>query len=291
MADTSVQAAIGAGATVSAMDDVEVFALSVKDVSSIAVSIAGGAVGLAISLSIWAIGMQQSGTYHQADGGRFRGGTRPTIANDANLFYIKGDVVTHGGKRWAATIDHANDTPGTSGEWEGETDAAPTAKDNTDEADSIAKGDGGYKGALSGTSSTRAFTPWNPATRTTRTTRTRTSPSTDTSTGRRAARRRSGDSPKDAPSEWVMIDSEDKTNTRLRRDGRCHSGIANAAPTTGLTADALAIPPAGGTTARSTASSAPVTPSASGRSTTSRSSASRVPSAAASSAAADRCWS
>ena len=250
VADTSVQAAIGTGATVSAMDDVEVFALSVKDVSSIAVSIAGGAVGLAISLSIWAIGVQQSGTYHQADGGRFRGEYEQSVADHVDLFYIKGDVVTYGGKRWAATIDHADSTPGTNSEWEGETDAAPTAKDNTDEADSIAKGDGGYKGALNGTTSTRTFSPWSNAV-----SYDKDDPNSYVTFNGHKYRPTGnsttiGDSPEDAPSEWVMIDGEEKTNGRVSSAmAGANSGIANAAPTTGLTADALAIPPAGGTTA------------------------------------------
>ncbi|MGU3647355.1 hypothetical protein ACLBXX_20565, partial [Microbacterium sp. C23T] len=250
IADTSVQAAIGAGATVQAGDDVEVFALSVKDVSSIAVSIAGGAVGLAISLSIWAIGVQQSGTYHQADGGRFRGEYSSAVANDADLFYLKGDVVTSGGKRWAATIDHANDTPGTSGEWEGETDAAPTAKDNTDEADSIAKGDGGYKDALNGTTSTRTFTAWSNAVSYDKDD----ASSYVTFNGHKYRPTGNsttvGASPEAKPSEWVMIDGEEKTNSRVvAAMAGASSGIAAAAPTTGLTADAVAIPPAGGTTA------------------------------------------
>ncbi|WP_203230916.1 hypothetical protein, partial [Agromyces humi] len=244
IADTSVQASIGSGATVKANDDVEVFALSIKDVSSIAVSIAGGAVGLAISLSIWAIGTQQSGTYHQADGGPFRGEFSAATAGDVNLFYRKGDVVTYGGKRWAATVEHATSTPGTDGQWQGETDAAPTAKDNTDEADEIAKGDGGYKDALGGTTSTRTYAAWNPAT----------SYDMDdansyvTFNGHKYRAKvhatTVGANPEATPDEWVMVDGEEKTNDRVSAAmAGASAGIAGAAPATGLTASALGTPP------------------------------------------------
>ncbi|GAB3043216.1 hypothetical protein GCM10027052_26710 [Parafrigoribacterium mesophilum] len=250
IADTRVQAAIAAGATVTANDDVEVFALSIKDVSSIAVSIAGGAVGLAISLSLWAIGTQQSGTYHQADGGPFRGEYSAATANDVNLFYREGDVVTYGGKRWAATVHHATSTPGTDGQWQGETDAAPTAKDNTDKADEIAKGDGGYKGALNGTTSTRTFVAWDSGV-----SYDMEDPNSYVSYGGHKYRPRVnattiGAAPDVTAAEWVMVDGEEKTNGRVTSGlAGASAAIAGAAPTTGLTASALATPPSGGTTA------------------------------------------
>ena len=62
MLDVTVQAAIGTGATVRASGDVEVSALSRKDVKTFALSIGGGFVGVAGSVSVWTIGTQATTT-------------------------------------------------------------------------------------------------------------------------------------------------------------------------------------------------------------------------------------
>src|SRR5207249_2730750 len=55
VADSSVQAYIGAGSKVRAASDVEVNAVSRKEVQSYALSIGGGAVGVAASVSVWTV--------------------------------------------------------------------------------------------------------------------------------------------------------------------------------------------------------------------------------------------
>ena len=97
IANTTVQAYIGAGATVKAGADVEVYALSRKEVQTYALSAAGGFVGVALAVSIWTVGTTTTSTYHDSDAGPFRDEWSSTTANsaDSNIYYHEGDVVTY----------------------------------------------------------------------------------------------------------------------------------------------------------------------------------------------------
>ena len=99
--DVSVQAAIGTGATVRALADVQVAALSIKDVKTFALSIGGGFVGVAGSVSVWTVGTQATTTY---EGSGSDGPAGPWDNTKAD--YHMGDVVTFGGKRYGAKLDN-----------------------------------------------------------------------------------------------------------------------------------------------------------------------------------------
>src|SRR5206468_227996 len=98
IANSSVQAYIGNDSTVSAAANVDVNALSRKDVSTYAVSIGGGFVGVAGSVSVWTVGTQATTTYHDAPAGPDRGTWSNTTATstDPDVYYHKGDVVQYG---------------------------------------------------------------------------------------------------------------------------------------------------------------------------------------------------
>ena len=116
--DVSVQAAIGTNAVVHALDDVLVAALSIKDVTTLALSIGGGFVGIAGSVSVWTVGTQATTTYEGS------GSDAPAPAWDSGKAdYRMGDVVTFGGQRYGAKVD--NPTAGQSPvanptQWEGQ---------------------------------------------------------------------------------------------------------------------------------------------------------------------------
>ena len=130
IANSSVTAYIGNGSFVSAANNVDVNALSRKDVSTYAVSVGGGFVGVAGSVSVWSIGTQATTTYHDAPAGPNKG------TWTAGVIYAKGDVVTDSfdGKTYAAKGPGDTTPPSTSlaphanlAEWEGPTDSlAPT---------------------------------------------------------------------------------------------------------------------------------------------------------------------
>ena len=63
--DVTVQAYTGAGSTVKAKNDVDVNALSHKNVNTFAVSGAGGFVGVAGSVSVWTIIPSSTGVVHE----------------------------------------------------------------------------------------------------------------------------------------------------------------------------------------------------------------------------------
>ena len=100
VANNSVVAELGASLTVTAGGNVEVYAVTKKDVSTFAVSAAGGFVGVAAAVSVWTIGTTATGGYHAADGGDDRG------AWDSGTSYRKGDVVSYNGKRYSAKVDN-----------------------------------------------------------------------------------------------------------------------------------------------------------------------------------------
>ena len=64
----NTSALIQAGAVVSASQNVEVYALAAKDIDSVGLSAAGGAVALVGSVSVWSIGSEFNGTYEANSG-------------------------------------------------------------------------------------------------------------------------------------------------------------------------------------------------------------------------------
>ena len=97
-----VQATIGLGADVRAKGSIDVVALSSKDISTVAFSLAAGFVGVAAAVSVWTIGTQVNGSYHAADGGYQD--DDPTWSSSKT--YHEGDVVTYNSKRYSAKVDN-----------------------------------------------------------------------------------------------------------------------------------------------------------------------------------------
>src|SRR4029077_2610027 len=110
VANSSVSAFLGGGSNVNATADVTVAGLSRKNVQTYAVSIGGGFVGAAGSVSVWSIGTQSSSKYNDTAGGTDRGTwvahpdkgtwTSPTL-------YSTGDVATDpdNGHRYMALVN------------------------------------------------------------------------------------------------------------------------------------------------------------------------------------------
>ena len=97
----TVSASIGAGSTVYAEADVDVQALSIKNVQTYAVSIGGGFVGVAGSVSVWVVGTAATTSYDEAAASNDRGDFV------AGQDYKTDDVVTDpvDGKRYAPRED------------------------------------------------------------------------------------------------------------------------------------------------------------------------------------------
>ena len=156
VANSSVNAYIGAGSMVKAKSNVDVNALSRKDVSSYAVSVGGGFVGVAGSVSVWTVGTQPVKTYFDGGAGIDRGAWSAATASamidnpdtvavdmiaDTATRYHQGDVVTYNGQKYASRFDqpqHApDDTTLTAGQdypdWAGETDSLAEAEGNDPE--------------------------------------------------------------------------------------------------------------------------------------------------------------
>ena len=87
-ADT--QAWIGSAAHVNAKNDIGVYALSKKDVLTLAISAAGGFVGVSGSVSVWTIGASSNGKYDDGsyDAAKDKGNWAPGTT------YTEGDIVT-----------------------------------------------------------------------------------------------------------------------------------------------------------------------------------------------------
>ena len=169
----TVQTMVGLGAVVRARKDVDVFALSRKDVQTYAVSVGGGFVGVAAAVTVWSIGTQSTTTYEDDGGGS-------TDKGDwiSGTLYGKGDIVHDGGQKYYAKKTFVTGSPTS----EQSTNAAATPASNTADwaqvetkqalsstgsdsrsgADDAAKGDGGYKDAVNG-ASTRDAGPWSGA--------------------------------------------------------------------------------------------------------------------------------
>ncbi|MGZ4129286.1 MAG: hypothetical protein ACXVPR_00475, partial [Actinomycetota bacterium] len=124
IADSSVAAYIGVGSIVNAAGDVGVFGLSTKNVQTYALSIGGGFVGVAGSVSVWTIGTDPVTSYNDAAGGPDKG------VWSSGAHYNKGDVVTFGGKKYAARVDNPSGDPvADPSEWDGGTNALASTTD------------------------------------------------------------------------------------------------------------------------------------------------------------------
>ncbi|HEY0805267.1 MAG TPA: hypothetical protein VGD84_09390, partial [Pseudonocardiaceae bacterium] len=155
IADITSQAYIGSFATLHAAKDVAFYALAIKKIQTYAVSIGGGFVGVAGSVSVWSVGTAPTGSYNEGSYGQDKGAWSSTAT------YAQGDVVTGSdGKRYGAkvanpTLDPVADTTGS--QWEGATDALTPSSSKPDAATEAGghangSGTGGYTGILDGTS-------------------------------------------------------------------------------------------------------------------------------------------
>jgi hypothetical protein len=156
VADTSAQAHIDPGSYVRALGDVEVNGLSRKQTQTVALSAAGGFVGVAVAVSVWSVGTQTNSDYHDADG-PFRGDWLLATATnpDKSVFYKEGDVVTFGPDhtRYSAKVDQPLDDPSHASEWDGPTDALHTTSgDKQDATPSINGADQAASGSSDSTS-------------------------------------------------------------------------------------------------------------------------------------------
>ena len=156
---------------INAADDVDVNALSRKDVQTYALSIGGGFVGVAGSVSVWTVGTQATSTYNESAGLTDRGIWMS--GEDYNTDHFVTDSVDN--KRYSPHSDVTNslvaphldlyDPDTDTGTWvpvdktplEGETDEGHN--NAADDADQVASGDEGYKDSLDG-SSTRDQGVW-----------------------------------------------------------------------------------------------------------------------------------
>ncbi|WP_345762181.1 beta strand repeat-containing protein [Diaminobutyricibacter sp. McL0608] len=155
IADITSQAYIGSFATLHAAKDVAFHALAIKNIQTYAVSIGGGFVGVAGSVSVWSVGTAPTGSYNEGSYGQDRGAWSSTAT------YAQGDVVTGSdGKRYGAkvanpTLDPVADTTGS--QWEGSTNALSPSSGKPDAATEAGghangSGTGGFTGILDGTS-------------------------------------------------------------------------------------------------------------------------------------------
>src|SRR5207248_11178442 len=238
--DQTVQSAIGSNSTVYAKNDVDVFALSRKDVQTYALSIGGGFVGVAGSVTDWSIGEQSTTSYQDDGGGQTKGDW------SSGTQYGKGDVVTFGGQKYSAaqtTADTSTDPSANHTDWthvETKHPLQSSGGNATSDSDSVAKGDGGYKDGLNGASVRDAGT-WTSGTiykqgevvafgghkyvgrETTNGSRKTQDPTVNTG-------------------DWQLYNSSasaDKTNDRMSSGlANAMTGIGGAAPTSGPTASA-----------------------------------------------------
>src|SRR3990172_5899872 len=170
--DVTVQAAVGTGSSVRANDDIQVNALSRKDVQTYALSVGGGFVGVAGSVSVWSVGTQSTTTYEDGADGPDKG------AWTSGTAYNKADVVTFGGSKYSAKIDNPNtssDPAANNAEWMriektkpldstqtnpvNDSDAIASGGDNSCTDSDCADSGPGYKSSLEG-ASTRDAGPW-----------------------------------------------------------------------------------------------------------------------------------
>ena len=175
VANVTVQAYLGVGSDVWANGTVEIDALSTKHVQTYAVSLGGGVVGVAGSVTVWTVGTAATNTYQSAVSGPDRGvwsvgtayeagdivsvggvkyfarsrntGKNPTSnpavwvprAWSSTVTYEAGDVVTSGGSSYGAKRRTVGDAPASSPDDWAPSDQSPTGT-STGNADSVASG-------------------------------------------------------------------------------------------------------------------------------------------------------
>ena len=263
----STQAWIGDGSTVHAADDVDVNALAIKDIVTLALSIGGGFVGVSGSVSVWTVGTTGSGAYDDGTQGTDRG------VWAAGVLYHENDIVTGSdGIKYAARSEHTStpaDNPvlrdasdpskldsnaadkwGRIGADTLKTDA-PAWQSGTDydENDIVRGSDGNFyqarvDHASAGSTDPTLNTPasnakWRPASD---------GPAEDA--GNQAS---GGDSTNGFQGilSGTSSGSGNRTDQRIGDNtGGANSSIASSAPGSDVVSNAVAAPPAGGTTAR-----------------------------------------
>jgi hypothetical protein len=136
VANITVQAYLGAGSDIWASGTVELNALATKHVQTFAVSLGGGVVGVAGSVSVWTVGTAATDTYQENNQGPQKG------AWASGTTYSAGDVVTYSGKTYAARTKTTGNAPSTSPSFWSLSDRQPTGT-STGSADSLASGGGG----------------------------------------------------------------------------------------------------------------------------------------------------
>ncbi|MEA2197047.1 MAG: mucin9, partial [Solirubrobacteraceae bacterium] len=178
--DESVQAYLDANSNINAGNAVDVFALSHKNITTFALSLGAGFVGVAGSVSVYTIGTQPTTSYNQAAGGQDRGVWSSAVATaaDTTQRYRKGDVVHFDPGdplcqtaktclTYAAKTDGPTNNPTDASEWQapdqplavGGSDAGSTADASANGSDQSPGGgsaerDQGYTSILKGTSNT-----------------------------------------------------------------------------------------------------------------------------------------
>ncbi len=244
-ADSSVQAYL-AGGTIHAKKDVEVLALSTKDVQTYTVSVGGGLVGVAASIAVWSVGTTSTSTYHPSDGGPDKGTWTSGTA------YATGDVVTDpfDQKRYAAKVDDPDTTQQPHSnlpEWEGETDSLD-GNNSVSGADGVASGgSGGWVSALNGsTAGAPAATPWDSVTA-----YDQGDVVTYDGNTYRARQANTNKQPDVEPTYWwLQSGGETATNSRLAANiAPANSALSAASPGGSAASGGISSVPNGGTTA------------------------------------------
>ena len=83
----TIEAFTGTGSDVTAADEADVYALTYKEITTFAIGLAGGFVGVSGGVSVWIIGTQPTTTYSET------GGVLPEWKKEVK--YAKGEVVTY----------------------------------------------------------------------------------------------------------------------------------------------------------------------------------------------------
>src|SRR5262249_51739977 len=119
--------------------NIEVNALSGKQVQTYALSLGAGFVGVAGSVSVWSVGTEANSNYNDGAGGPEPAPTCAVVAPNtwcSGQTYNKSDVVTFNRHKFASKTDgHVGHTPNSDGspstDWEGQTDSLAPASDGT----------------------------------------------------------------------------------------------------------------------------------------------------------------
>ncbi len=267
VADLSVQAYLGVGSDVRALGNVEVNALSEKNVQTYALSVGGGFVGGAAAVSVWSVGTEANSTYNEAAGGINRGifdPSKETSATESD-HYHKGDVVTDtklgcgacSAQTFAAKVDDPSTAPKfdsngngvDSPDWQANSDALAGSGGSSAQgsADQVASGNASgsaYNGVLGGSTDTSTSPAWNSG--------------TSYSVGDKVSYNGSVWQAQVANTnvkpgtnkDWLDQSAGDATNSRISGfTSGATTSINNSAPGSNLASNALTAPSSGGTTA------------------------------------------